>query len=234
MKSVVVTEGGTWTLSESPAVRPVEGEVRLRVAGCGVCGTDLHTMAGDNPTVRVPMTPGHEFVGSVVEVGTGVRDLRVGDRVAVDPSRSCGSCRFCRGGHANVCPDKGGYGARYPGGFSTETTVLGSSCVVLPPELPWRTAVLAEPMACVLNGLSKIDRLDGRSVLVMGAGTIGTLCAHLLARGGATTVVSEPHDRRRQLVADVADVATVRPEELGCCDRRDRDPFRHGARSDAA
>lgn len=215
MTKVVVSGPGQWALVEDVERRELEaGEVRLRVAGSGLCGTDLHTLAGENPTARLPITPGHEFVGTIIEIGSGVTGLAIGTRVAVDPSRSCGHCRFCLAGHGNVCPDKGGYGARYPGGFASEAVVLGTSCVPLPSEMRWSTAVLAEPTACVLNGADKLGDVAGRRALVFGAGTIGALCAAVLTRRGADVTVAEPNETRRILAGQVTGAAVLDPSQL--------------------
>lgn len=176
--------------------RPGPHEVVVRVAACGVCGTDLHTLAGENPIVRFPLTPGHEFAGTVMEVGDEVTTLEVGDEVAVDPSRSCGECRFCLSGRANLCPDKGGYGARYAGGFAEQAVVLASSCERLPSGVPLELGVLAEPLACVVHGLDRLGPVSGDRAVVFGAGPIGLLSATLLHGAGAdVTVVERDPDR---------------------------------------
>jgi NADPH2:quinone reductase len=199
MKAVVLSGPASWSIEEADEPVPGEHEVVLDVAACGLCGTDLHTLAGTNPTVRYPITPGHEFVGTVSAVGRSVDDLAVGDRVAVDPSRSCGVCELCLGGRANICRKKGGYGARYPGGFAQRVAVRRESCVRLPDGLGWRRAVLAEPLACVLHAAERIGPVAGKSALVLGGGTIGLLCATVLQASGATVTVSEPLATRRAI-----------------------------------
>src|SRR4051794_19994251 len=115
MRALQLTAPDTWHIGEVPEPTPQDDEVVIEVAGCGMCGTDLHTIAGGNPLVRFPAIPGHEFGGTVVAVGANVDWLRSGDRVVVDPSRFCGHCEQCLAGRPNLCPEKGGYGSRYPG-----------------------------------------------------------------------------------------------------------------------
>jgi 2-desacetyl-2-hydroxyethyl bacteriochlorophyllide A dehydrogenase len=203
-----------WHLAELPDPVPERAEVVVDVVACGVCGTDLHTLAGTNPTVVLPVTPGHEFIGTVREVGAAVTDLAPGTRVAVDPSRSCGACRFCRGGHANLCPDKGGYGSRYPGGLAAKVAVRRDACVEVPAGVSWRAAVLAEPLACVLHGIERVGPVLGSRALVLGGGTIGLLVAAVLGRAGARVTVSEPVERRRGVAAELGVRDLTTPDAL--------------------
>lgn len=172
----------------------------MQVAACGICGTDLHTLEGRNPLVRYPVTPGHEIVGTVTGLGeaAGTR-LRVGDRVAIDPSRSCGACWHCRSGWPNLCPDKGGHGSRVPGGFAEYVVAREESCVAFDAVMSWDRAMLAEPLACVLHGMDRLGAVLGKHALVYGAGTIGLLAADLLRCAGADVRLVEPTTARREL-----------------------------------
>lgn len=183
--------------ADIPEVGP--GDVRVRVVACGLCGTDLHTLAGNNALVRYPATPGHEFVGVVDAVGDRVRSVAAGERVAVDPSRSCGHCIKCRSGWPNLCPDKGGYGSRFPGGFAEYVVVQEESCVAIGEDVSWERAVLAEPLACVLHGMDRLGPVLGRKTLVFGAGTIGMLAAALLLEAGAQVQMVELSETRREI-----------------------------------
>lgn len=222
MKAVTVESAREWRLGEVPDPIVSGREVRLDIAGCGLCGTDLHTLAGDNPTVRYPITPGHEFVGTVVALGDAVRDLRLGDRVAVDPSRSCEMCDLCLSGRAHLCARKGGYGARYPGGFASGVVVREQSCVVIPDQLDWNQAVLSEPLACVLHGIRRLGPVLSKRALVLGGGPVGLLAGYVLAAGGARVTLSEPVASRRSAAAAVGLAeAVVDPSELDLDQRWD-------------
>jgi NADPH2:quinone reductase len=188
MRAVVIARPGQLSIDELPRPVPAPHEVLVAVAACGLCGTDLHTLDGTNPLARYPCVPGHEFAGRVIEAGPGVPAPAVGDAVAVDPSRSCGVCRECKRGRANLCPDKGGYGSRLPGGFAELVAVDARACEPLPPGVEPRSGALAEPIACMLHAMDRLGPVLGDDALVYGAGPIGVIVAQLLARSGAASV----------------------------------------------
>ena len=214
MRALVLNGIQDWSIREVAEPQAGADEVVLEVAGCGMCGTDLHTLAGGNRLVRFPAVPGHEFGGSVLTVGRDVDWLRVGQRVVVDPSYSCGHCAQCLAGQANICPDKGGYGSRFPGGFAQRVAVRARSCVPVPDELDWDVALLAEPLACVLHGVDRLGATLGRDAIVFGAGPIGLLTATVLRHQGSRVALVEPSAHRRAVAARFGfdAVAPVREE----------------------
>jgi 2-desacetyl-2-hydroxyethyl bacteriochlorophyllide A dehydrogenase len=213
MKAIVLNRPEDWEVREVADPAPAADEVVINVVACGLCGTDLHTLAGDNPMARYPVTPGHEFVGVVSAVGQKAHGIHVGDRVAVDPSRSCGRCRLCLGGHANLCEDKGGYGSRYQGGLAERIAVRGEACVRLSDQISWRAGLLAEPLSCVLNGVRRVGEVLGRSLLVLGGGTIGLTAGACFAAAGADVLVSEPIASRRAMAVTLG-LRAVAPDQL--------------------
>ncbi|MFC0531418.1 alcohol dehydrogenase catalytic domain-containing protein [Phytohabitans kaempferiae] len=215
MRALVLNGIQDWSIQEVPEPQARADEVILEVAGCGMCGTDLHTLTGGNKLVRFPAVPGHEFGGTVLSVGREVDWLRAGQRVVVDPSYSCGHCAQCQAGRGNLCPDKGGYGSRFPGGFAQRVAVRARSCVPVPDDLEWNVALLAEPLACVLHGVDRLGATVGRDAIVFGAGPIGLLTAILLRRQGSQVSIVESSDFRRAVVARHGFDAVARvPEEL--------------------
>ena len=106
MRAIVLDRPGSFRVAEVPDPTPGEGQIVVKVDACGVCGTDIHIMDGEFPPTPYPITPGHEFAGTVVAVAGDVpaqMDLAVGTKVAVDPSLYCGYCRRCRPGRDNLC-----------------------------------------------------------------------------------------------------------------------------------
>ena len=103
MRAAVIETPGTVSVTTVPDPAPGPGQVVVAVAACGICGTDLHIFDGDFAPTPYPIVPGHEFAGEIAAVGPDVRSLRVGDRVAVDPSLFCGHCHYCERGQGNLC-----------------------------------------------------------------------------------------------------------------------------------
>lgn len=199
MKAVVIHAPHDLRIDEiDPAAAPGPGEARIAVSHGGICGSDLHYFHhGGFGAVRLkhPMTLGHEVSGVVVELGEGVAGLRPGDKVAVNPSRPCGSCEYCRRGMRNHCLDMrfSGSAMRMPheqGLFRAEVTVPVAQAVRLSPEADMALAAMAEPLAVCLNAVGKAGSLVGRRVLVSGCGPIGCLTIAAAAHAGAAEIIA--------------------------------------------
>jgi (R,R)-butanediol dehydrogenase/meso-butanediol dehydrogenase/diacetyl reductase len=165
---------------------PAEDEVLLRVAACGICGSDLH-ITEDPVTFGVGhgTVLGHEFAGEVVGVGRGVNGLRSGDRVAVAPMWGCGHCDSCRRGEPAWCAEMRLIG----GGYAEFAAVAARQCRALPDDLPMQEGALAEPVAVGLHAVMRSGMKPGDRVLVLGAGPIGLVVAFWARRLGARHVV---------------------------------------------
>ena len=181
---------------------PGPGEVLLRMGAGGICGSDLHYYqdGGFGPIrVREPIILGHEAAGSVEAVGEGV-GLSPGDRVALNPSRPCGNCRFCSEGSFQHCLHMrfNGSAMRMPheqGAFRELMVVDAAQCVPVRLGTGLHEAACAEPLAVCLHARSRAGELKGRRVLVTGAGPIGSLCVAAAAEAGAAEiVVTDLHD----------------------------------------
>ena len=177
-----------------------DGDVRVRIRAGGICGSDLSYYrkggVGDF-TVREPLTLGHEVAGEIVETAAPDERLRPGRRVAIDPSRPCLACRFCRAGRSNLCENMRflGSAALMPhvqGAFSEFVAVRADQCVPVPDDVPFRLAACAEPLAVALHAVRRAGELLGRHVLIAGAGPIGLLTlASVLRAGAATATVTD-------------------------------------------
>ena len=189
MKAVVYDQPRSFTVTEVAEPHAGDGEVRLRVVLAGVCGTDGHIHQGEFDPVY-PLTPGHEIVGEVDELGEGVTgafDLRVGQRVVLDNMQSCGVCPSCRRARPAFCHSLVAQGVNAPGGFAQYIVAPAGKCHPVD-DLPAEVAVLAEPTACVMHGLDLLDLRPGSDVLVFGAGPTGLVLAQLLRYVGASRV----------------------------------------------
>ncbi|WP_411380066.1 Zn-dependent oxidoreductase [Pseudomonas sp. MPB26] len=180
---------------EVPHVAP--GEVKVDVAYAGICGSDMHIIHGQNAFVRFPRVTGHEFSGVVREVGEGVDNLKVGDRVCIDPVISCGTCYPCRINRPNVCTRLQVIGVHRDGGFSEQVCVPADNAHRLPDSMSLSHAALVEPYTIALNVLDRMQPEPGDSLLIYGAGVIGlTLVQMARALGMTDITVTDVLDTR--------------------------------------
>ena len=193
---------------------PAADEVLLRVERVGICGSDVHYYRDGRVGAFVPSQPfviGHEVAGEVVESGAAVDHLRVGDRVAVDPSQACRRCTWCRDGRGNLCPEM-----RYFGSAATDPPTDGALCELkavpaanchrLGAALSYASGALLEPLAVACHAVLRAGRLAGRRVAVSGGGTIGQLVATVArALGAGHVAVADPRPAARAAAAPRAD-----------------------------
>ncbi len=209
----------------TPGLGPYDVEVRIRAGG--ICGSDLHYYhQGGFGTVKLleAMILGHEIAGEIVRAGPAVTTVRAGDRVAVDPSRSCRHCRFCLMGTPRHCENMLFYGSamRFPhvqGGFRERLVCHEQQAVPLPSGFDFGLAALAEPLAVCLHAAGQAGSMLGRRVLITGAGPIGALCVLVARHAGAREVVvtdlmDPPLAITRRLGADLTINMAVDPGGL--------------------
>ena len=197
MRAIVLHEARDLRVEERESGMPGPGEVRVRLAAGGVCGSDLHYFNdGGFGSVRLkePMILGHEVSGHIAEVGPDVDGLAPGDLVAVSPSRPCGSCRFCFEGLHNHCLDMRFYGSAMPfphiqGAFREELIADAAQCVRAN-GLSAAEAATAEPLSVGLHATRRAGDLLGKQVLVTGCGPIGVLAIMAARRAGAAEIVA--------------------------------------------
>jgi (R,R)-butanediol dehydrogenase/meso-butanediol dehydrogenase/diacetyl reductase len=217
MRALRFHGAGDLRLEQLPEVDPAPGQVKLRVADCGICGTDVseyesgpkliptperpHVLTGES----LPLTIGHEFSGEVVELGDGVERLAVGDRVAVEPSIACMECAACRAGRFNRCPRRGAVGLHgWGGGFADFATLPEQMLHPLAESVSSEAGALIEPIAVGWHGAELAGFEGGQTALVVGAGPIGigTLLS-LKALGAASVAVGARREgMRSRLAAD--------------------------------
>ena len=195
-------------------------QVRIHIKYCGVCGTDIHIYEGEGGSAEVipPTIIGHEFSGVVTAVGKDVKNIRIGDRVAVDPNEQCGECYFCRNAMGHFCENLIGYGTTYPGGFAEYDTVSEKQVYKLPDDLPFETAALTETLSCCLHGIDLCNIRTGQTVLIIGAGPIGLIMLQLAKIAGAgKIIVSEIVPEKRELALKYGANIVIDPlnEDIG-------------------
>lgn len=206
MNAVVLYGPGEVGLGELPVASLGAGDVRVRVAYCGICGSDFHKVAGKQNTrpIRYPVALGHEISGVVEAVGEDVTDFYPGDRVTVDPNWSCGKCHYCQSGKRSFCLHSRGVVK----GMADTVTAPRENVYRLPDNVSLRDGALAEPVSCCLRGLDLLDVRAGERVALIGFGAIGAIMLCLLRHSGAgEIVVIEANEVRRSLAMEMG--ATV-------------------------
>ncbi len=192
MKAAVLVDTGVIEVREVESQALGPGDILIRTAYAGVCGSDLHAFKGKHPFRKPPVILGHELAGTVVECGGGVRGLGPGDRVTVMPLVSCGTCRLCRLGRENICLKKQVPGAgAWLGSFAEYALAKASVVYKLADTTPFDLGVLAEPLAVGVHAVQRQARVEpGSRVLVLGGGTIGILTALAARAAGAGDLVT--------------------------------------------
>lgn len=216
MKAIVIHEAKDLRVetvqSENPTGALKAGQVLIKMAVGGVCGSDLHYYQhGGFGTIKLkePMILGHEVSGYICEIGEDVKNLKAGDLVAVSPSRPCYSCKYCNEGSHNHCLNMRFYGSAMPfphiqGAFREELVADASQCVVAN-GLSAGEAAMGEPLSVCLHAAKRAGELLGKNVLITGAGPIGNLCVLAARRAGAKEIV----------VTDISDVALEFAKKVG-------------------
>lgn len=202
MKAAVWVDVNKIELREMEVPTPTAGEVLVKVTSCGVCGTDVHICSGEVPLAKPPNVLGHEICGEIVKTGQAVSGFAPGDFVCVDPVVGCGVCPSCAEGKTNLCPAPTIIGYARCGGFAQFTTVPATHLQHMRPGAGSAAGILAETLACVLNGYDRLELRAGSSVLIMGAGSVGLLWTSLVAHSLATRLIqAEPVAFRRETAA---------------------------------
>ncbi|NEA52761.1 zinc-dependent alcohol dehydrogenase family protein [Streptomyces sp. SID13666] len=187
MKAAVISAPGVVAIENVEDPSPGPRDVVVRVAAVGLCGTDLHILQGEfAPTL--PITPGHEFAGEIVAVGSQVHEVALGDQVAVDPSLYCHECHYCRIGRNNLCERWAAIGVTNPGGAAEYALAPVANCVKLPEHIRTEDAALIEPLSCAVRGYDILRSQLATNVLIYGSGTMGLMMMELAKRTGAATV----------------------------------------------
>lgn len=197
MKSIVIHAARDLRVEERDSEEPGPGQVQVRLAAGGICGSDLHYYNhGGFGTVRLkePMILGHEVSGTIVKVGRGVEGFSEGELVAISPSRPCGACRYCREAKYNHCLNMRFYGSAMPfphiqGAFREVLVAEAWQCAPAN-GLTAGEAAMAEPLAVCLHAARRAGPLLGKSILVTGCGPIGILCILAARRAGADQIVA--------------------------------------------
>jgi L-iditol 2-dehydrogenase len=173
---VLIAAPGSVEVVTGPAPIPGSGEALVRTRTVGICGSDLHALAGAHPFITLPCFPGHEVAGIVEAVGAGVTEPAVGDRVLAEANFVCGHCAYCRSGRYNLCEELKVLGCQTDGAMADLFTIPASRLHRVPASLNDAEAALIEPLSTITHALRWAGDLHDRTVAILGAGTVGLLC----------------------------------------------------------
>ncbi len=208
----------TWTAPEVMMIRDAAepeldpGWILLRVGGAAICGSEISGYLGHNELRRPPLIMGHEFSGTVAQLGPGVTQVSVGDVVTANPLVSCGHCRHCRRGNRQRCLSRRIIGIDFPGAFAEWVAVPALQCY---PVRDIIDGALVEPYACGVRavGLARVEM--GDEAMVVGAGIIGLMAVRLLrAVGAARVIVVDPNPYRLEQAKEWGATDTMSPDTV--------------------
>ncbi|MBN1285214.1 MAG: alcohol dehydrogenase catalytic domain-containing protein [Anaerolineae bacterium] len=192
-------------VDEAPGA-PGPGEVLLDIKTIGLCGSDLHTYQGHHPFVPdYPIWPGHEVAAVVNSVGAGVDEALAGKRVALEPSLVCGVCRNCRAGRYNICESLRVMGFQAPGAMGEQFVTPADRLHVLPDAMPFTVGAFVEPAAVAVHAVRLVERVAGKDIAVVGAGTIGLMVAQVVRAYNPASLVMVEISPARRAVAEAMD-----------------------------
>lgn len=219
MKALLLSEYKHLQLAELPDPAPGPGEVLVRVAACGICGSDVHGHDGSSGRRIPPIVMGHEAAGAIAALGDGVNDFAVGDRVTFDSTVYCGACSNCRRGDVNLCDYRQVLGVscgdyRRAGAFAEYIVVPARILYRLPDSLSFEEAAMLEAVSVALHGVSLAEISSSTTALVLGAGMIGLLTLQALRAAGCSRIfVADLDSTRLELAREAGATAILNSEK---------------------
>lgn len=221
MKSLwrVNNDARGFALKDVPEPITPPGKVKLKVAYSGICGTDVHMYQGAMP-LDEPQILGHEFSGTIVEVGQGVEGFQLGQEVTAEHTYEvCGRCLSCRAGNYQLCEERRSVGFEEPGAYAEYVIVSPEYIHVLPEGVSLREGAMTEPLACAIHAVELVNPQAGSRCLVVGPGPIGILVgATLQAYGAQVDIIGTPADSDRLKVAEGYKMGLVSADNLVASD----------------
>jgi L-iditol 2-dehydrogenase len=215
MKALLLSSYKHLELTDLPAPSPGSDEVLIRVAACGICGSDVHGYDGSSGRRIPPIVMGHEAAGVIAGVGSSVKNFSLGDRVTFDSTVYCGECPNCKRGNVNLCDRRQVLGVscgdyRRAGAFAEFVSVPARILYRLPDNFPFAEAAMLEAVAVAIHGVNLAQLAPNSTALVVGAGTIGILTLQaLLAAGCAKVFITDVDGQRLELAQKLGATATL-------------------------
>jgi len=219
-------------IAEVPDPRPARGEVLVRVAGCGLCHTDLHYIDHGVKTFKLPpLILGHEAAGVVAELGPGVTGRAVGDRVLIPSVLGCGQCDYCRQGRENLCSQMVMLGNNIDGGYAELVVVPAKDLLPVPKELPLeRACVIADALSTPFHAVRRRAKVRlGESVVVVGCGGVGLNVVQCAAAAGGRVIALDLNDARLELAKRLGASVVINTTGMDRVDKKIRELTDGGA-----
>jgi len=215
MKALVYEGPRELHMRDVPIPDVKAGEVLIRVATAGICGSELGGYLGHNSLRKPPLIMGHEFAGVVEQLGEGVSSFAVGDRVTANPLVTCGACRYCRNGQSQLCPSRKLLGAHLPGAYAQFAAISAENVYRLDDGVSFEEGALTEPFACAVHicrllALTPLDRL-----LIYGAGPIGLFALQAAqVYGVRDAVIVDLNESRLEIARELGGIAVTSLDQV--------------------
>ena len=205
MLQQIMTQPGVIEFNEIDIPTISDNEVLIKIMKIGICGSDIHVYHGEHPFTSYPVTQGHEVSGEIVEIGSGVTEFKVGQKVTIQPQVVCGECYPCRHGKYNLCEELKVMGFQTTGVASKYFAVDVKKVTALPDNMGFDEGAMIEPLAVAVHAVNRIDKIKGMRIAVLGAGPIGILVAQVAKGLGAESV----------MITDISDIRLEKAKECG-------------------
>lgn len=212
---LIINEPGNLELKKFPTSPSLKGdEVKVKLIYGGICGSDIGVFKGKFAHASYPIRPGHELLGTIIEVGSDAK-YGVGTKIVVQPNSYCGECDLCLKGKTNICRHKQSLGVNTDGGFAEEFVISSKYVLPIPDEMPDERAVLIEPFAVIVHAFRKVTITKDTSVAVIGCGTEGMLAIALATYLGADITAIDISQEKLDKVKSFGKIKTAHPDEVG-------------------
>ncbi len=206
----VMTAPGRISFRDVPVPKPGPDQVLVKIMKIGICGSDIHVYHGTHPYTSYPVTQGHEVSGRIVELGEYVKDLRVDQKVTIEPQVFCGRCYPCLHGKYNLCEKLKVMGFQTTGTAGEYFAVDSDKVTPLPDDMSFSDGAMIEPLAVTVHAARRFPEIKGAKAVVLGCGPIGILlCQSLKAMGAAGVLATDISDKRLEIAKSVGVDYTV-------------------------
>ncbi|WP_163536327.1 alcohol dehydrogenase catalytic domain-containing protein [Gracilibacillus sp. YIM 98692] len=209
MLQAIMVEPGKIEFNDVPVPEMKSDQIKIKMKSIGVCGSDIHVNHGKHPYTSYPVVQGHEVSGEVVEIGSEVSNVEVGDKVTVQPQVVCGKCYPCAHGMYNDCEELEVMGFQTTGMASEYFVVDANKVIALPTDMTYEHGALIEPLAVAVHAIRRAGDINGKKILVLGGGPIGNLVAQTANAMGAEAVLISELSEYRLEVAKNCGIQTV-------------------------